>query len=194
MTGGCLVAAPIIRHRRQARPSPTNAIQAGGLPSRFRHHRGPRIHGRPDRTTAAAGRSSKSLAWDYHLGVTCSVFSSGSRRHDDGHWDAGIEAYCLLDVLKPLDGRHIGSLALCRRSQRSRLAGVQFSARLASKPLFSCFVVVLDRDGLDRESGPIGEAVDINDGSVPSCRLTDGADIHAQRWQIRKSAVPEPNR
>jgi hypothetical protein len=42
------------------------------------------------------------------------------------------------------------------------------------KPLFSCFVVVLDRDGLDSESGPIGEAIDIDDGSAAGCRLTDG--------------------
>jgi hypothetical protein len=41
------------------------------------------------------------------------------------------------------------------------------------------FVVVLDKDGLDSESGPIGEAIDVNDGSAPACRLTDGANIHA---------------
>jgi hypothetical protein len=98
--------------------------------------------------------------------------------HDDGHWDAEIEAYCLLDVLKPVDGRPIGSLALLPpisavEGRRRPILGA------TGKPLFSCFVVVLDRDGLDRESDPIGEAVDINDGSAPSCRLTDGADIHA---------------
>ena len=49
----------------------------------------------------------------------------------------------------------------------------------AGKAVFGCFTVVIDGHGLLDESGPIGEAIDISDGSAAGCRLTDGADIHA---------------
>jgi len=49
----------------------------------------------------------------------------------------------------------------------------------ARKPIFYCFVVVIDRDGLARESGPIVEAIDIDDGPDAGRGIANGADIHA---------------
>jgi len=49
----------------------------------------------------------------------------------------------------------------------------------AGKPIFYCFLVVIDRDGLARESGPIVEAIDIDDGPDAGRGIANGADIHA---------------
>jgi hypothetical protein len=64
----------------------------------------------------------------------------------------------------------------------------------AGNPIFCCFLVVIDRDGLARESGPIVEAIDIDDGPDAGPGIANGADIHATIAQIRYSAVRELNR
>ena len=53
---------------------------------------------------------------------------------------------------------------------------------------------MIDRDGLARESGPIVEAIDIDDGPDAGPGIANGADIHATIAQIRYSAVRELNR
>jgi hypothetical protein len=62
------------------------------------------------------------------------------------------------------------------------------------KPIFSCFIVVVDRNGRARESGPIGEAIGVDDGSEADRGLANSADVHATTPANQElgGARPEP--
>ena len=49
----------------------------------------------------------------------------------------------------------------------------------AGKPLFGCFAVVIDRSGVPDESGPVVEAIGVDDSAGAGRGLANGADIDA---------------